>query len=303
MRRNFFGSRKTLHFTTEQNAKKNKNKIFILSLLIFVFVFGGITSLVLLIKYDFNINAIIGKPEETTILNTQPEDVEAPLPEISGKANFLVVGFDDDFKEFRFISIVNIDKDNVTFNVCSIDPNVQATVNGRAGTFLSHYEYGGFNQLVMAVENHLGFKLDRYVAFTDTGMKDFIKAIGDALAINLENPIEYRTEKWNLSLPAGNQAISGDTIMKYMQMPESDMNSMLLKQSGLICKMLDQYVVYKNVVEGDDLFVKLINTVRSNISIADFNSYSDCLQVFVKSKERKPSTAVTSTDGFNESVS
>lgn len=266
---------------------------------LFIIVFGGISTLMLLIKYDFNIPAIIGKPpEKPSSVQNEPEEVETPLPTVSGKYNFLIVGFDDNYEELRFVSVVNADMDNITFNVLPVPSDVSSNVGGRTDTLLSHYRYGGLAQLELAVEKYLNINICRHAAFTDDGMKNFIRELGEGLVVNPNSPVEYRGEDFSLSLSGGEQAIAGDTIMEYMRYPDKDKAAQLANQADLICRMLDQYISYNNVIEGEALFVKLINTVRSDITIADYNSASDCLQVLVKSSQRKPSRTADSAAGF-----
>lgn len=293
-----FSKKNTLRFTTKQNDKKRKNKIFFISLVSFIVLFGGLSILVLLIKYDFNVDAIIGKPEESTSINTAPEEVEAPLPTVSGKDNFLVAGFDDDFKSIRFAAVVNADKGNVTFNVYPLNPDSAATVGNKSDTLVNHYAYGGLGQLKQAAEKVSGVAVDRYVVFTDSSMKDFIKALGEGLVVDVPSAVEYRGGDLSLTLQAGKQSIAGDTVMEYMLYLKNQGN--LTAQADIICRMIDQYMVYKNIIQGESLFVSLINCVNSNITIADFNSYSDFLNVLARSTERKPASAVSTVAGFNE---
>lgn len=258
------GNKTKLRFDTEKNVRSLRIKRFAAAFSCFFVLLGGISVLLLLKHYDFNLSAITAPGNEQT---TAEETTVQPAPQVEGTRNYLLICTADSSNTVRFISVLTADMNNKSITLKGLDTSATVTVSGCTGNLEKQLDYGGMPQLVLAVEKLSGISIDKYVRSTDSKFKSIINYIG-GIEINVEKAIDIRTPELTAIIGAGMQTMTGDTMLKYMRSFEGQPH----KQADLISTMIEQKLVPANVTKADRYYEKIINLTESDISVVDFSS-------------------------------
>ncbi|MCL2508798.1 MAG: LCP family protein [Oscillospiraceae bacterium] len=266
--------RKTFVLTTEKERQRMKNRRFLIGFLIFFLVFGTFSVLYLLRGYDFDLSRLIDVRDEKT---SEASERGTELSFSDSEAYVLLYCTDIEGAEMRFISLVKIDLEGRAFTVCSLSPNERVGLRGESPeTLMEHYRRGGAKRLMSAVAEFSSVKISRYAASDDNGFKKAVNLAG-LLTLNVESRISYRTEDFTFILPAGQQRLRGDDLLRYMRYCAATGDAGLGKQSEAIGQMLVQYINERNLQSGENLFSSVRNLLSSDITIMDFIGCKDML--------------------------
>lgn len=293
---------KKLKFRTKKSMESAKAKRFIIAFFSFIIVFGSISVLILLKEYNFNLSNIFNAPQQETEVS---ETTHHTLASITGSANFLVYCLSDDGSNIRFIAVINADMKTNSFKVCSLSPKSRATVQTDNQTLANHFQAGGVQRLIQAVDALGGIKIDRYVCSTDTGFKNAINDL-DGLELNIPKNINYQSGGLSLTLVKGMQTLKGDALLKYLQYNGTLGDAGLDTQSQVLCAMLDQYINVSNAAKGEKLYSSLINSINSSISgsditIFDYISSKAAIEQLVTATNRPAAKAEPYLQSFTNS--
>lgn len=250
-----------LRFDTEKNARSSRSKRFAAAFSCFFILLASVSVLLLLRHYNFDLSQIAKPSDEQT---TEESSTEAPAPEVEGVRNYLLLCTADGNNSIRFISIVTADLNDKTLSIKAIDPKASVSVPGCTGTFSTQLDYGT-PQLVLAVENYSGVKIDKYIRSTDSNFKSIINYLG-GIEVNVEKQIDIRTPELTAVIAKGNQTMAGDTMLKYIRSFESQPN----KQAEIIADMIEQKLTSAALANADAHYTKIINLIESDISVVNF---------------------------------
>ena len=167
--------KKSLKFITEEDQKRKKTRLFLLAFFSFVIVFGGLSLFILGYSAGFDLDKMIGKPEDPETTDASGA-VESLLPEISGHATFLLACGADDGQTLHMVALVGADMDEQLFSVYTLDPSMQVQAGSRNLSLQEHYQLGGIGELQLAVEAATGVKADRYIYAAEKGFKAVLAA-------------------------------------------------------------------------------------------------------------------------------
>lgn len=285
--------KKSLKFTTEEDQKRKRTRLFLLAFFSFVIVFGSLSLFILGYSSGFDLNKMIGKPEDPA--TTDPSDaIESLLPEISGRAVFLLACGADDGQTLHMVALVGADMDEQLFSVYMVDPATRVQAGSRNLSLEEHYQLGGIGELQLAVEASTGVKADRYLYATEKGFKAVLRALGNGVAVDVPSEIDYRGEDFTLRLQPGEQTLNADTLLKWVKYTGGGRAAQLKRQSLMLCAVLDQLINVENVRDADSLFKEIVNQVESDISMLDYTDHRVYLEVLARSSQRKPSVRVDS---------
>jgi len=278
-----------LEFKTKRNAEIAKQKKYFLIFCAFLLVFAGVSMFVFLRSIDFDFgNLFDGRSEETTVA----ESTAVPLPVLTGSANFLVYCVSDDAKDpdyFRFIAVINADLSRLRLRVCALSPISLAAVHGSQSTRTEHFTAVDAQRLKEAVESLGGITIDKFAYTTDTGFKNAMKSIDKAgsLKIQIDQAINYKEDKLNLFLPAGNNAMNGETLLKYFRYNATQGEPGLDMQAQTIRSILDYSISAANAQNSETLYEQLYNTMKiTDISGFDFNNAKPAIELLAGAKDR-----------------
>lgn len=280
--------KKPLKFTTGEYQKKKKVRLFLAAFFSFVVVFGGLSLFILGYTSGFDLNKMIGKPENPE--QTNPSDaIESVLPEISGRAAFLLACGSDDGKTLYLTALVSADMDHQLFSIYMLNPDTQAKAGSRSVSLQEQFQTGGVGALRQAVEEITGIKADRYVYTAEKGFKAILRALGNSVILDVPAKIDYRGDDFALRLQPGEQTLNADTLLKWVKYTQGGREAQLDRQALFLRAVFDQLINVENVRDADRLFKKIINEVDSDISMLDYTNCRVYLEVLARSDQRKPS--------------
>lgn len=272
------GNTSKLRFDTERNARSSRHKRFAAAFSCFFILLAGISILLLLSHYDFNLSAVIKPADEQT---TVEETTAMYTPQVEGVRSYLLVCTDDDRSAVRFATVITADMDENELIITGLDTAESVSAAGYTGNFVQHLSYGGINQLVLAAEKMSGKKIDRYVTSTDTRFRSAVNYVG-GFEIDVKKAVDVRTQDLTAIISEGEQTMSGDTMLSYIRYFEGQPDI----QAELIAEMVGQKITEKNIAKADRYYERIINLIESNISVLDFSSMKLSFQALISGKEK-----------------
>ena len=279
--------RRRLRFETREKENQKKRLYFAAGFLAFLVVFGSIAAVMMYRMYQENGGSFFGPVESTQPpeASDEAESVEYILPEASGKENFLIACTPDDHSYVEFLALVCVDMDQITAHVCPLSPSDTAEVQGMSRTLSEHYLYAGGRQLQQAVASLGGIPVDRYAVVTYSGFKKVFGLFGKSVEVNLPQAVEYKTDTYSISLPAGTQSVNADTALKLMRAPVSNAAE---NRAIVMCAMFDTFLTEKNIVQGSELFTQVMDLIDTDITANDYAAWTNALTVLARSGDRRP---------------
>lgn len=279
------GRKTKLRFDTEKNVRSLRLKRFAAAFSCFFILLAGISLLLFLSHYNFNLSAITAPADEQT---TTEETTVRPIPQVEGVRNYLLVCTADDGNAVRFAGIVTADMNNKALSIKGLSTASSVSVAGCTGNFEKQLSYGGIAQLVLAAEKLSGIKIDKYVTSTDSDFRSAINYIG-GVEIDVEKAIDIRTPDLTAVIGKGKQTMTGDTFLKYIRCFEGQQ----AKQAEIIAAAIEQKLTPSYLNKADRYYEKIINLTDSDISVVDFSAMKLSFEALLYGKE---SVTVTVTE-------
>ncbi|MBQ6932020.1 MAG: LCP family protein [Clostridia bacterium] len=255
------GNNKPLRFDTRKNVRSMRVKRFAAAFSCFFVLLGGISFLLLLRYYNFDLSAIGSPAEETTVEETTLK----PEPQVSGSYRCLLLCTADSSNEVRFAAILHADMEALELSVTPLDSSKVLNYGGCNGNLSAQLDFGGEKQLVSALEAADSIKIDKFMRSTDSSFKSLINSFG-GFETTVEEAIDVRSDKLTAIIGAGKQSMTGDTLLKYLRYYENEPN----KQAGIIADIIEQEITPANFKKADSHYTRVINLVKSDISVVDF---------------------------------
>ena len=251
--------------------KSDLEQKILLVLLAFGVAFTFMFLVIVGIKYDFSIKNFFAPSN----MVTQESNEAVSLPKISGKTNFLFIMNNSNTDEIYFCSLIQVDKDNISYKVCTLDKNTRS--DGKS--LLDIYKAGGAGNVVNAVKSLIGIDIDYYIDESVDEYKKMYDAFGSINYLVL-NEIRYKdtsTYGFNIKLKGGNQSVNGDLASKLIRyyLSENDYETV----NEIMLAALTQQVNPENYEKKDKLFSSFIKLSKTNITITDFSNCENTLKV------------------------
>ena len=270
------GNNKPLRFDTRKNARSMRRKRFAAAFSCFFVLLGGISFLLLLRYYNFDLSAI-GNPAEGT---TVEETTVKPEPQVSGSYRYLLLCTADSSNELRFAAVLNADMEALELSVTPLDPTQSLSYGGCTGNLSAQLDFGGEKQLAAAIEAATGIKTDKFIRSTDSSFKSLINSFG-GFETTVEKAIDVRSDRLTAIIGAGRQTMTGDTLLKYLRYYENEPNT----QAEIIADIIEQEITPANFKKADSHYTRVINLVKSDISVVDFASVKTGIDALLYSGE------------------
>lgn len=269
-------TRKQLHFDTQRNARSLRMKRFAAAFSCFFVLLGGISLLLMLKYYDFDLSNI-SKPVESTE-NTTVEQTTVELPKVSGTHSYLWLCTEDGGNTVRFACIFTADMDSTVLTLRPLNPAATLQTNGFSGNFAAQLSNGGEKQLVQALKSTYGIEIEKYLRSTDSGFKKIINHFG-GLETVVPEQINLRSESLTAIIGAGKQTMTGDTLLKYIRCYEGNHT----KQAEIIAELIEKKMTATYFEKADSTYTKIINNATSDISVLDFAEIKKGIQKLIGS--------------------
>lgn len=198
-----------LNFSSPEKQKKKRAVTFISAFAIFVVVLGGVSALIFLNSIDFNLSNLNGKNTDTNTEEPTNEQVDTTTIEIKDSSVLLTIC--DTKSNLTGVYIISSHADTKDITVQMLDLNTN--INGE--NLQMQFKNGGMNGLKTAIEAHLDRKVDRYIKQSETSLKKIIGKIGNVI-VDVPQKIQYKSKENSLYLDAGEQSLTGDLFLKYL---------------------------------------------------------------------------------------
>lgn len=270
------GNNKSLRFDTRKNVRSLRVKRFAAAFSCFFVLLGGISFLLLLRYYNFDLSAIGNPAEETTV----EETTVRPEPQVSGSYRYLLLCTADSSNEVRFAAVLNADMEALELSVIPLDSTKKLSYGGCTGNLSAQLDFGGEKQLASALEAENGIKIDKYIRSTDSSFKSLINSFG-GFETTVEEAIDVRSDRLTAIIGAGKQSMTGDTLLKYIRYYENEPKT----QAEIIADIVEQEITPANFKKADSHYTRVINLVKSDISVVDFASVKTGIDALLYSGE------------------
>ena len=261
-----------LNFASERQTRAKRLRAFVISFVAFILVFGTVSILVFMKSLDFNLDNLIRQPEDSTEQSTDttqaPTIAAAP---VNATTLFVCYGDDDVILQ---LSLVCTNAEENSIMVATLDPFTSVTVNSTGNTFQGWFQTTGINGLLQAVETNTQLKIDRYIKQSESNLKKVITKGGD-ITVDIPQAISYRGTDFSLFLESGQQKLTGDLFIKYLQYAGTE------EQANAVCALLRQTLQAFTEENLDTMFNYIFNLSESNFSVMDYADTNGLVRVYL----------------------
>ena len=261
-----------LNFASERQTRAKRLRAFVISFVAFILVFGTVSILVFMKSLDFNLDNLIRQPEDSTEQSTDttqaPTIAAAP---VNATTLFVCYGDDDVILQ---LSLVCTNAEENSIMVATLDPFTSVTVNSTGNTFQGWFQTTGINGLLQAVETNTQLKIDRYIKQSESNLKKVITKVGD-ITVDIPQAISYRGTDFSLFLESGQQKLTGDLFIKYLQYAGTE------EQANAVCALLRQILQSFTEENLDTMFNYIFNLSESNFSVMDYADTNGLVRVYL----------------------
>ena len=261
-----------LNFASERQTRAKRLRAFVISFVAFILVFGTVSILVFMKSLDFNLDNLIRQPEDSTEQSTDttqaPTIAAAP---VNATTLFVCYGDDDVILQ---LSLVCTNAEENSIMVATLDPFTSVTVNSTGNTFQGWFQTTGINGLLQAVETNTQLKIDRYIKQSESNLKKVITKVGD-ITVDIPQAISYRGTDFSLFLESGQQKLTGDLFIKYLQYAGTE------EQTNAVCALLRQTLQSFTEENLDTMFNYIFNLSESNFSVMDYAVTNGLVRVYL----------------------
>lgn len=261
-----------LNFASERQTRAKRLRAFVISFVAFILVFGTVSILVFMKSLDFNLDNLIRQPQDSTEQSTDttqaPTIAAAP---VNATTLFVCYGDDDVILQ---LSLVCTNAEENSIMVATLDPFTSVTVNSTGNTFQGWFQTTGINGLLQAVETNTQLKIDRYIKQSESNLKKVITKVGD-ITVDIPQAISYRGTDFSLFLESGQQKLTGDLFIKYLQYAGTE------EQANAVCALLRQTLQAFAEENLDTMFNYIFNLSESNFSVMDYADTNGLVRVYL----------------------
>lgn len=261
-----------LNFASERQTRAKRLRAFVISFVAFILIFGTVSILVFMKSLDFNLDNLIRQPEDSTEQSTDttqaPTIAAAP---VNATTLFVCYGDDDVILQ---LSLVCTNAEENSIMVATLDPFTSVTVNSTGNTFQGWFQTTGINGLLQAVETNTQLKIDRYIKQSESNLKKVITKVGD-ITVDIPQAISYRGTDFSLFLESGQQKLTGDLFIKYLQYAGTE------EQENAVCALLRQTLQSFTEENLDTMFNYIFNLSESNFSVMDYADTNGLVRVYL----------------------
>lgn len=199
-------------------------------------------------------------------INSQSTESIDSAATLSGDSCFLVVCNSEKIGDAIFMALVDfkIFASDIVLTVLD-----QSTVSD-SKSYAESYAYGGINDLVSAVENVRKCDIDRYVIIDKDGLNKITDIMGK-ITLNISESYTYESSDNSYSVDAGYNDLEGAMFYSYLKINAEKSNG-VQRVADLLSTAINQYLADIDKSDAQDLFERLSNCFKSNITIADYYS-------------------------------
>ncbi len=267
-----FKNRGDIYFSKINKKKSAEQKILIFALAAII-IFTVIFVVFLSVKYDFSAKKFFA-PDNLEISQVTDEG-EEPLPQVSGKNNFITLVNSDE--NLLFVILTQVDMDNISYKVCTL--RADTVCDGKS--LKDIFRQSGAQNVKQAAESLIGADFDFYISMSNTQYADFFDELGDFYYPVLSD-IKFKSSNddtdYSIRLNAGEQQLNGSQVINLIRYYLDEENNSSLA-NDLVLNCLSQQINSDNLEKSEDLFRFFITNSDTNITVRDFSLAGDDLKV------------------------
>lgn len=252
---------------TKESKAKKKLTVFLVSLLavctVFVLMLGFHSVL-------FPMSGIIDG------------DYVMPLDKVTGKANVLLLGVDQDGLRTDTIIVASYDFDNSKINMLSIPRDTRMyigkswqKING-AYSLSKNGKKNGVQGTIEAVTRLTGIPINYYVVFSCEAFRNTIDALG-GVEFDVPQRMYYQDPAQDLyiNLKPGLQLLDGDKaeqLIRFRKYPGGDIDRVNMQQK-FIKALAEQKLNFSIIGRLSEIFQVLKNDIKTNFTVQEVGKY------------------------------
>lgn len=272
-----FKNRGDIYFS-KVNKKKSAEQRILITALIVILVFTMFFVTALAVKYNFSAKKFFA-PDDL-ILTQITDEQEEPLPQVSGKSNYILLVNSDD--NLLFVTLIQVDMDNISYKISNLKASTICD-----GTSLSEvFKQSGAQNVQKAVESLLGTEFDYYISMDHKKFADFFDELGD-FYYPILSEIKYKSSgeevNYSVKLKSGEQKLNGSQVVNLIRYYLDEQNNSSAA-NDLILNSLLQQSSSKNFAKSETLFRHFVTSADTNITVRDFSLAGD--KILVLTDER-----------------
>ena len=185
-----------------------------------------------------------------------------------------------DENELRFAWLVNVEMPERRAAVCALDIN-QKLGGGYDESIRQIFASSGAKKLIEGMEAEFETKIDGYIGSDEESFKSMINSLG-GIDITVPEQISYRSGSFALTLVKGKQNMKGDTLFKYIRYLCTLGEDGRDLQADAMSEMLAYVFRESNLNKCDSIFSRLSNTLDTNLTIVDYSSAKQGIEILVE---------------------
>lgn len=267
-----FKNRGDIYFS-KVNKKKSAEQRILITALIVILVFTVFFVTALAVKYNFSAKKFFA-PDDL-VLTQMTDEQEEPLPQVSGKSNFIVLVNSDN--HLLFVTLIQVDMDNVSYKISNLKANTVCDGTNLADVF----KQSGAQNVQKAVESLLGTQFDYYVSMDNKKFADFFDELGD-FYYPISSEIKYKSSgeevNYSVKVKSGEQKLNGAQVVNLIRYYLDEQNNSSAA-NDLILNSLLQQSSSKNFEKSETLFRHFVTSADTNITVRDFSLAGDKILV------------------------
>lgn len=278
-------------YISKINKKRSAETKFLIIALAVIVAFTIIFLLILGIKNDFSVKKFFA-PDD--IKSVEYEEEEEPLPQLTGKNNFIIAVSKNN--KLLFTELVQADLENKAYKVATLKSDTVIDGVPLEKTF----EASGILNVQKAIETYAGVSFDYYIQLESDAFAELFDAMGD-FSYPIASEIKYSEKEsditYTLRIKEGEQKLKGMQIVNMVRYYIDKENNISAANDLLLNSMIRQ-MNGDNLQNSEKLFTQFITQAQTNITVRDFSIASNKLAVLCD--ERTALTAYSAVVQYND---
>lgn len=273
-------------------ARYGAVKYFLITLCISSAVLGGLTALALHILRPGSLGS--------SSFSSSPADTFY-LPQDKDNINLLLVGSLREGEVPLFYTLIRLDATGGKLPVASFPAQTVVSREGQPLTLSEAWRDGGAQNAAAALSEGFGIPVQRYAAYDRESFITAVDRIG-SMEFLLEYTLNYSDGEGKISLEKGRQLVDGIKFFDLMRCPDypGGERKRCAETSRLFASYLNQKIGTVLSTQADLVFETIVNSVKTNISAADYHDRKGAL-IFMAKLGGSPAVDIPLEGAFNQS--
>jgi anionic cell wall polymer biosynthesis LytR-Cps2A-Psr (LCP) family protein len=185
---------------------------------------------------------------------------------------------DDSNQLIHYLFLLQADKDNLAYKVCALSPSMRLGEKNISEI----YADGGGAALQIKMTEYFGLNINYYAQFKTASFVQFTEKLGSFI-YNSNEKIRFSggsgDDKYTIHIDEGESTIKGRDIanlLRYFSQEKENYEA----ENELILRAVTQLFNEENLEKDEQLFRLFIKSVKTDITVRDFENGKDAVYVF-----------------------